>query len=109
MKEIFETISTTMIFDMIPLDLFLHFFFGLVITVVSLKNNLDLWQTFILLILVAGLKEFNDYVNVHPAGWEEYASDFLITMGYFFLIVALRYAMKKTDKSRRYKKLNIKY
>ncbi|MBK25825.1 MAG: hypothetical protein CME70_17630 [Halobacteriovorax sp.] len=83
MQDILREISSGYFFDLLPIDLTLHFIIGSFITVYCLKCNLGHTKIFLILIAIAGLKELNDYAFHQYAGWQEYATDFGITFFYF--------------------------
>jgi len=89
-------ISSTDILGVIPLDLTLHFIIGAIITIICLKKKLKLSTVFILLFIIASLKEINDYFFHWKADWTEYAGDFVVTFGYLFLVYLYRKLKKRT-------------
>ena len=94
--QIMGYISRTRLFGVIPLDLTMHFLIGGILTIVGLKFNLRLIWVFLGLVLIAGLKEANDYfLHQRVADWTEYASDFGIT----FVYIAIIYFVRKIKKS----------
>ena len=88
-------ISSTKIFGVIPLDRTLHFLIGALITIICLKKNFKLRTIFLLLFVIATLKEINDYFFHFKADWKEYAGDFLITFTYLFFVYLIREIKKR--------------
>ena len=98
--EVLTYISVTKIAGVLPLDLTLHFIIGGIITIIGLRKGLSLPAVFILLVVVAGLKELNDYFFHFRADWQEYASDFIVTFGYIFIIFLVRMIRGKSSKKK---------
>ena len=101
MNEIFAYISKTVIWGWLPLDLLLHCVIGGLFTLIALKLNFTLFQAFIGLVVIAGLKEINDYSFHTKVEWTEYASDFAIAFVYigiiFFVRKSKNYMTEKTS------------
>lgn len=110
MRGVLGFISSYQVLDFIPLDLLLHFIVGLAITIGGLKFKLPFYITFLLLLIVAAGKEFNDYFFHYPAGWKEYTSDFLVTMLYASILFFVRKSISKEkhkNKKQESKKIKI--
>ena len=99
-NEVMGYISRTNLFGVIPLDLTLHFFIGMLWTIIGLKKEFSLKWISIGLITIALGKELNDYFFHYRVGWQEYASDFGITLLYLVLVVFVRKIKKKLDRPK---------
>lgn len=108
MNGLLGQISTGTIFGIIPLDLFLHFLIGGIITIFCLVKKVGHFYTFLALVSIAGLKEANDYFFHHYSNWEEYATDFCITFLYLGLSLAIKKFKVFNSKPRKIKKIIIK-
>lgn len=108
MQDLLRHISTGYIFDIIPLDLFLHCIIGGIITIYSLMKGLNHWTIFLILLAIAGLKEVNDYSFHQFAGWKEYIEDFVVTFTYFLLSFFVKRTKAYVSRPSKYKKIKIK-
>lgn len=96
-------ISKTQIFGVLPLDLTLHFFIGMIWTIVGFKKNISVRKVAVGLIVIALLKEAYDYFFHYQTHWSEYASDFAVTLLYLIIALTTRKVKKKmqeTEKSK---------
>jgi hypothetical protein len=100
-------ISKGMIFETIPLDLFLHFIIGGIITIFCLVKKISHFYTFLALVSIAGLKEANDYFFHYYSNWQEYATDFGITFVYFAISLAIKKFKVFNNKPNKYTKIRI--
>ena len=98
MGTIFGLISSYKIFGLIPLDLVLHCLIGGLITYFGIKQKFSLGKIFIALVIIAGLKELNDYLFHLPNNYTEYLFDFLITFVYITIVWAFRRTRDKVAK-----------
>jgi hypothetical protein len=85
-ESINRYISHHKFFDLLPVDLTLHFIIGAVLVVYCLRKNLSYRRTMAILFCVALGKEIFDYLHVLPASPWEYISDFSVTMVYGILL-----------------------
>jgi hypothetical protein len=97
MGAIFGFISKYQIFGVIPLDLTLHFFIGMIWTIVGLKKNISIGKVALGLFIIAAGKEANDFFFHYRTHWSEYASDFGITMLYVVVVYFVRKTKKKLE------------
>jgi len=91
-------ISTYYIAGIIPLDLTLHFFVGMIWTITGLKLKFPFKFVLFGIIALAGLKELIDYSPVNPAGIEEYLGDFLVSLFYISILMLTRKVKRSSDK-----------
>ena len=90
MSKIFQFISEYNLFDLIPLDLFLHCMIGAILTYLGLHFNFKLSKIFIMLLVIAILKELNDFLFHLTTNPTEYLIDILVTFIYISIIYLIR-------------------
>lgn len=107
MQDLLRTISSGYFFDVIPIDLTLHCIIGALVTIFCLVQRVGHTFTFLVLLSLAGVKEINDYFFHQFAGWEEYATDFVITFFYFGLSLLIRRFKGLANKPKKFKKIDL--
>ena len=90
MDTFFAYINHTQLLGIIPLDSFLHFFLGAIISIIGLKYNYRLLYIFFFLLIIVIIKELNDYHFAYKTQYFAYLSDILASLIYIPLIAVIR-------------------
>ena len=90
MDPFFAYINHTQLLGIIPLDSFLHFFLGAIISIIGLKYNYRLLYIFFFLLIIGIIKELNDYHFAYKTHYFAYLSDILASLIYIPLIAIIR-------------------
>jgi hypothetical protein len=89
-------ISRTKIFGSIPLDMLLHFLFGMILTIVFRRFKFSYWKATGIVLALEICKEIFDSFAL-TATWQEAFKDILVTMSYPFILGIVTYFLKKTE------------
>jgi hypothetical protein len=96
LNHILGTISQTVLFGWLPLDIVLHLLIGAAMMIIIQKIRKSAIQAFFFCLTVALLKELYDSQTL-VATWSEAIKDFLITMIYPTCILIVIFFRKKLD------------
>jgi hypothetical protein len=93
-KSIQHFISHYKIIGLIPLDKFLHFTIGMLVTILLRFLGIRIRWVFVFLITLETLKEINDSFVLNST-WGEHLADFIVTL-IFPLLLLIVIKIKKT-------------
>lgn len=95
--NILGTISNTVLFGWLPLDMLLHFTLGAVITILLRLKGKSPTFAFVIVLLLEIAKEIFDSFSL-TATWEEAIKDLLITMIFPVLLLITVTLKKKLER-----------
>lgn len=97
-RQFTRTMSKTYLFDTIRLDLILHFFLGVILTLLIRKWKKSPLFGFALVLLIQLIKEFYDSFTLN-ASVKESIIDTAVTVIYPFTLIIIEKFLKKTGRA----------
>ena len=88
--------NTEKFFGVLPVDITLHFFGGLILTLILLRFKLKLPLVFVIVLFIGILKEYNDSF-IMGATTQEALEDLLFTILFPIFLFPWRFLKKKMD------------
>lgn len=92
-NQMLGMISKTYIFEIVPLDLVLHFFVGMIISMIVVYYKKSPLLAMIITSILAFIKEFNDYFVLESV-LSEQVLDFIFTILFSVLLFLIKWIKK---------------